>query len=316
MEEGVPPEAATAPAAEEPAAAVPAEAKEKNAGKQGKQGTGGKQGKGGGGGGASEPAAEPPPRVAARFEAALAEGALQEREAAGMMRGVLAQLGSGKQTEDAIIAQTTKKIEGMKQKAEKKRMASAKKAANKLKQAELARKRKAAIHRPEELLEQLASPDEGTQLLAAKNVAGASLKLQGKQQREFQDAMVPGLDALVTLAEGEQDEHRTAAFDALHRLLMYHKASCTAVAETTIIPTITKILQNRERASSNRHTHQHDPLPLREPIKPPSAAPLTLFSHTELARAASPQSRWSFAPTLPMCSTRSRPIPSTRTYEW
>ena len=115
-----------------------------------------------------------------------------------MMRGVLAQLGSGKQTEDAIIAQTTKKIEGMKQKAEKKRVASAKKAANKLKQAELARKRKAAIHRPEELLEQLASPDEGTQLLAAKNVAAASLKLHGKQQREFQDAMVPGLDALVT----------------------------------------------------------------------------------------------------------------------
>ena len=66
---------------------------------------GGKQGKGGGGGGgSSEPAAVPPPRVAALFEAALAEGALQEREAAGMMRGVLAQLGSGKQTEDAIIA--------------------------------------------------------------------------------------------------------------------------------------------------------------------------------------------------------------------
>lgn len=194
------------------------------------------------------PAAQPPPRVAALFEAALAEGVLQEREAAGMMKGVIAQISSGKKTEDAMIAQTTKTIQGMRQKAAKKRQQAEKKAANKKLQAEAKRQREAAVPAPAELLNQLANTDEAKQLLAAKSIASALLKLKSKQQRDFQDAMVPALDSLVTMAQSEQEARRTTAFDALHRLLMYHRLGCATAAKTTVISTITKILQNRERA--------------------------------------------------------------------
>eukprot|EP01043_Picozoa_sp_COSAG02_P076607 COSAG02_NODE_16356_length_1090_cov_1.262361_1_plen_266_part_01 len=191
----------------------------------------------------------PPAGVAALFEAALAEGVLQEREAAGMMKGVMAQLSSGKQTEAALVAQTAKRIQGIRQKAEKKRQQAEKKAANKKQQAEAKRQREAAVPQPAELLTQLADPDEATQLLAARNVAAASLKLKGRSQRKFQDAMVPGLDALVAMTTSAQDARRTAAFDALHRLLMYQRRGCTAVADTSIIPTITQILQDKKRVS-------------------------------------------------------------------
>ena len=75
---------------------------------------------------------------------------------------------------------------------------------------------------PAELIAGLEDHADGAkQIDACKNIVVAGLKLSGKEQREFQDTMTPGLDALVTMAESEDNARRTAAFDALHRLLMY-----------------------------------------------------------------------------------------------
>ena len=165
-------------------------------------------------GGHSAPVSQPPPRLAALFETALAEGVLQDFEAAGMLKGLVKRLNSGKQTEDAIVAQTTERLASMKQKAEVKRQQAEKKAANKKAQAEAKRQREAAAPAPAELLDELANSDEATQLRAAENIAAASLKIKGKKHREFQDAMVPGLGTLVMMTQSDQDDRRTAAFDA------------------------------------------------------------------------------------------------------
>ena len=79
-----------------------------------------------------------PPRIAALFTDAIAAGYVKEREAKGMMKGVVAQLRSGKVTEDACVAQTTKKLAGMKAKFEKKKKQAEKKKANKAKQEQAA----------------------------------------------------------------------------------------------------------------------------------------------------------------------------------
>jgi hypothetical protein len=191
-----------------------------------------------------------PPRIAALFTDAIAAGYVKEREAKGMMKGVVAQLRSGKVTEDACVAQTTKKLAGMKAKSEKKKKQAEKKKANKAKQEQAAKQRKALLHTPETLLADLADPDEAAQLRGAKNITATSLKLQGRRMREFQDAMGPGLPALVAMAErtpgvAKDTERCTAAFDALHRMLMYHKEHSASVADTSMIPTINSVLLNR-----------------------------------------------------------------------
>ena len=120
----------------------------------------------------------------------------------------------------------------------------------KAKQEQAAKQRKALLHTPETLLADLADPDEAAQLRGAKNITATSLKLQGRRMREFQDAMGPGLPALVVMAErtpgvAKDTERCTAAFDALHRLLMYHKEHSASVADTSMIPTINSVLLNR-----------------------------------------------------------------------
>ena len=71
-----------------------------------------------------------PPRIAALFTDAIAAGYVKEREAKGMMTGGVAQLRSGKMPEDACVAQTTKKLAGMKAKFEKKKKQAEKKKQN------------------------------------------------------------------------------------------------------------------------------------------------------------------------------------------
>ena len=109
------------------------------------------------------------------------------------------------------------------------------------------------------LLDGLKSKKAKVQQQAAQNIAIAIIKLTGKRQREFQDSMVLGVNALVKMAECDEaddptEERRIAAFGALHRMLLYHKVSCKMAAETSIIKTIVGVLGKRKNSLELR-TH-------------------------------------------------------------
>jgi hypothetical protein len=96
-----------------------------------------------------------------------------------MLKASVEKMASGKQTEQDVVAEASKKLDAIKGKAEKKRRAEEQKQASKAKQVEDAKKRQAAVQNPTELLLELRSKHVKVRQQAAQNIVIAIIKLNG-----------------------------------------------------------------------------------------------------------------------------------------